>query len=174
MQKLSPYELPLNAFQAIGKQWAMITTQRGDTVNTMTASWGGVGILWNKPVTYVFLRPQRFTRELLDGSELFSVCFLPEDYRKQLSYCGAHSGRDGDKLASRRRARACPVADGANLPQAVLPAARSGRFYRYVPRRRQLSAKGLSFSVCIRDSRRLPFLSHTPGTPAFLEKAEFT
>ena len=55
---------------------------------------------WNKPVTYVFLRPQRFTRELLDGSELFSVCFLPEDYRKQLSYCGAHSGRDGDKLAA--------------------------------------------------------------------------
>ena len=100
MQKLSPYELPLNAFQAIGKQWAMITTQRGDMINTMTASWGGVGILWNKPVTYVFLRPQRFTRELLDGSELFSVCFLPEDYRKQLAYCGAHSGRDGDKLAA--------------------------------------------------------------------------
>ena len=56
MQKLSPYELPLNAFQAIGKQWAMITTQRGDMINTMTASWGGVGILWNKPVTYAVFR----------------------------------------------------------------------------------------------------------------------
>ena len=98
--KCDAKELDGNVFSRIGEQWMLITAGTGAQCNTMTASWGGVGILWNKPVTYVFLRPQRFTRELLDGSELFSVCFLPEDYRKQLSYCGAHSGRDGDKLAA--------------------------------------------------------------------------
>ena len=89
--------IPLRAgrqpFEAIHHKWAMITTQSGEKVNTMVASWGGVGIMWNRPVTWVFLRPQRFTRELLDRSERFSVCFLPEQYHQQMNYCGSHSGR---------------------------------------------------------------------------------
>lgn len=99
MKKITPQELNKNAFDLIGKQWAMITTKSADgKVNTMPASWGGVGILWHKPVTYIFLRPQRYTRELMDASETFSACFLPEEYRDQLKFCGAHSGRDTDKL----------------------------------------------------------------------------
>ncbi|MEM1485236.1 flavin reductase family protein [Oscillospiraceae bacterium PP1C4] len=100
MNKLSPYELTQNPFELINKKWAMITTRAGDKTNTMTASWGGVGILWNKPVVYVFLRPQRYTRELIDQSERFSVCFLPEQYRDRLKHCGVASGRDEDKLAT--------------------------------------------------------------------------
>lgn len=99
MQKISPYELAVNPFEAIHHKWAMITTQSGEKVNTMVASWGGVGIMWNRPVTWVFLRPQRFTRDLLDRSERFSVCFLPEQYRQQMNYCGSHSGRAEEKLA---------------------------------------------------------------------------
>ncbi len=100
MNKITPQELNKNPFDLIGKQWAMITTKSADGhVNTMTASWGGVGVLWNKPVTYVFLRPQRYTRELMDASETFSACFLPESYRKELQYCGSHTGREVDKLA---------------------------------------------------------------------------
>ena len=34
----------------------------------MTASWGGMGILWNKPVVFVFIRPQRFTNSLVSMS----------------------------------------------------------------------------------------------------------
>ncbi len=101
MKKITPQELNKNAFDLIGKQWAMVTTKSADgRVNTMPASWGGIGILWHKPVTYIFLRPQRYTRELMDASETFSACFLPEEYREQLQYCGKHSGRDTDKLAA--------------------------------------------------------------------------
>lgn len=100
MQKITPYEITKNPFSMIGKQWAMITTRRGGKINTMTASWGGVGILWNKPVAYIFIRPQRFTRELLNDSERFSICFLPEELRQAMTYCGKESGRDGDKLAA--------------------------------------------------------------------------
>ena len=100
MNKITPQELNKNPFDLIGKQWAMITTKSADgRVNTMTASWGGVGVLWNKPVTYIFLRPQRYTRELMDASETFSACFLPDSYRKELQYCGSHTGREVDKLA---------------------------------------------------------------------------
>lgn len=100
MQKVDVYTLQENAFDLIGKQWAMITTRHGEKVNTMTASWGGVGVMWNKPVAYLFLRPQRYTRELLDASVDFSVCFLPESQRAAMGYCGKHSGRDEEKLAA--------------------------------------------------------------------------
>ena len=99
MLKQSPYSLTQNPFTLIENQWAMITTRVGDKVNTMTANWGGVGILWYKPVVYLVVRPQRFTHEQLEQSERFSVCFLPEEYRKQATYCGKISGRDQDKLA---------------------------------------------------------------------------
>lgn len=99
MKKLSVYDLTQNPFSLIGKSWAMITTRDGDKTNTMTASWGGVGIMWGKPAAFIFIRPQRFTRELIDVSGNFSICFFPESQREKLSYCGSHSGRDGDKLA---------------------------------------------------------------------------
>lgn len=99
MRKINPFDMQENPFDLINKKWAMVTTRQGDQVNTMTASWGGVGVIWNKPAAFIFVRPQRFTREMLDSSERFSLCFLPETYRKELGYCGKASGRDEDKLA---------------------------------------------------------------------------
>lgn len=96
---ISPKELALNPFRAIGEQWMLITAGDSDKLNTMTASWGGVGVLWNKNVVTCYVRPQRYTREFLDSHEYFSLSFLPEAYRKQLVYCGRVSGRDEDKIA---------------------------------------------------------------------------
>ena len=45
----------------IGKQWMLVTAGPADEFNTMTASWGGIGWLWNKPVAFVFIRPERYT-----------------------------------------------------------------------------------------------------------------
>ena len=99
-KKIAPTELCGNVFHMIGDEWMLVTaTDKEGGYNTMTASWGGMGVLWNKPVTYIFLRPQRYTRELMDASETFSACFLPESYRKELQYCGSHTGREVDKLA---------------------------------------------------------------------------
>lgn len=88
-----------NPFELIDKQWMLITAKNGDKVNAMTASWGGMGIMWNKKVVYVFIRPQRYTREFVDVSDTFSLCFLDETYRKTLNYFGTASGRDEDKIS---------------------------------------------------------------------------
>ncbi len=96
--KASFKDLEFNAFDTIGKKWMLITAQKGDKVNTMTASWGGVGVLWNKPVAYIFIRPQRYTKEFVDSSDSLSLCVLPEEYRKELTYFGTVSGRDEDKI----------------------------------------------------------------------------
>lgn len=69
-------------------------------VNAMTASWGGMGVLWNKNVVFVFLRPQRFTKTLVDKAEYFSLSFFGEEDRGMLTYMGRVSGRDEDKIAA--------------------------------------------------------------------------
>ena len=99
-QRVRPEDLTDNVFTLIGKDWMLVTAARPDgSLNTMTASWGGVGILWGKPVAFVFIRPQRYTKEFIDQSQHLSLCFLPEGYRKQLNYLGTVSGRDEDKIA---------------------------------------------------------------------------
>ena len=96
--KIDPKQLDLNPFSAIGDKWMLVTAGDSNKANTMTASWGGAGVLWNKNVVTCYIRPQRFTRELIDANEYFSVSFLPEEFRKQLVYCGRVSGRDEDKI----------------------------------------------------------------------------
>ena len=68
-------------------------------VNAMTASWGALGVLWNKSVAICFVRPQRYTYGLAEKEERFSLAFMGEVYRDALHICGTKSGRDGDKLA---------------------------------------------------------------------------
>lgn len=97
VDKLS--ELNENVFELIGKKWMLITAAKEGKSNTMTASWGGLGVMWGKKVAYVVIRPQRYTKEFIDVAESFSLSFLPEKFRKELSYLGSVSGRDEDKIA---------------------------------------------------------------------------
>lgn len=96
-REISVNELKDNPFTLIGKDWALVTAKNGDGCNTMTASWGGVGIMWNKPVAFTFIRPQRFTFGLIENEEYFTLSFYGEEYRKALQFCGTKSGRDCDK-----------------------------------------------------------------------------
>ena len=88
-----------NAFDLIGKKWMLVTAGTQYSFNTMTASWGGIGWLWNKPVAFVFIRPERFTHGFIEKSDRLTLSFYPEEYRKALQICGSKSGRDTDKVA---------------------------------------------------------------------------
>lgn len=88
-----------NVFNLIGKDWMLFVAEKDGKVNTMTASWGGLGIMWNKKVAYIFIRPQRYTKEFVDSSDKLSICVLPNSYRKELNYLGTVSGRDEDKIS---------------------------------------------------------------------------
>lgn len=97
-QKVDPKTLDFNVFSAIGDQWMLITAGTPEKCNTMTASWGGLGVLWGAPMALAYIRPQRYTREFVEKSEYFTLSFFSENYRKQLSLCGSKSGRDIDKV----------------------------------------------------------------------------
>jgi flavin reductase (DIM6/NTAB) family NADH-FMN oxidoreductase RutF len=98
MRKISPENWEKNVFSAIGKEWLLLTAEKDGKVNTMTASWGGMGILWGKQVAFLFIRPQRYTKEFVDASDTLSISILPEEFRKELNYFGTVSGRDEDKI----------------------------------------------------------------------------
>jgi len=118
-QPFSVDQLDMNPFTKIGKEWALVSAGDKTKCNTMTVSWGGMGVLWGKNVVYIFIRDSRYTKEFIDNGEFFSLSFLSEDYRDALSYCGAHSGRDGDKFSAAGLTPAflhsIPYPDEANL-----------------------------------------------------------
>lgn len=90
-------EFQFSPFEKIGKEWMLITAGNKDSFNTMTASWGGLGVLWNKNVAFTFIRPSRYTFEFCEKEEYFTLTFFTEEHRKALSFCGTKSGRDYDK-----------------------------------------------------------------------------
>lgn len=98
-KKIPPEELDGNAFKMIGKDWMLVTaTDANGAANTMTASWGGIGVLWNEPVAFVFVRPQRHTHKFTESGNRLTLSFFGGDYREELTYCGRTSGRDEDKF----------------------------------------------------------------------------
>ena len=96
---IAPEELQKNPFHLIGKEWMLIAASKGDKTNAMTASWGGVGIMWNKPVAYIAIRQTRYTKEFVDAGDHFTLNFFGGNFKKELGYFGRVSGRDEDKIA---------------------------------------------------------------------------
>ncbi len=100
-REISPYEINDNVFTALDKDWMLICVadeSKTCGANAMTASWGGFGILWNKPVATIYIRPQRYTYALTEKHDRVSLCLFDEDLRDALKVCGTKSGRDMDKL----------------------------------------------------------------------------
>ena len=98
-KKISVKDLTQNVFQMIGDEWMLVTAEKDGKVNTMTASWGALGIMWGKTVATAYLRPQRYTKEFVDASETFTLSFFGGAQKKAMGLLGSFSGRDeADKI----------------------------------------------------------------------------
>lgn len=110
MNMIQPCDIRENLFTAVGDDWMLITAQNGEgKINTMTASWGGFGILWGRPVCVCVIRPQRHTLSFVNDAEGLTLTFLKDGCREALKLCGTKSGKDGDKITE---AGLHPVIDG--------------------------------------------------------------
>ena len=98
-QPVELHEVFDGPFQFGGDQWALLTSEKEDKVNTMTISWGGITYLWDKTCAIIYVRESRYTKELIDASRRFSLSFLNHnEYRGIKNYLGTASGRDEDKI----------------------------------------------------------------------------
>lgn len=110
--KIHPKDITDNIFELIGDKWMLITGGDASEYNMMTASWGGAGILWQKAVTFCYIRPERYTRQFVDRSAYYTLTFFGEEYRDMLYLCGSKSGRDINKVKESGLTSCC-TEDGA-------------------------------------------------------------
>ena len=90
--------LNMNPFTLIGDEWLLVTAGTEGKFNTMTASWGGLGVFWGKNSATIYIRPSRYTKQFIDSNDTFTLSFFKEDYKKSLGICGSVSGRDVNKV----------------------------------------------------------------------------
>ena len=96
--EIDPHELTDNVFRLIGQNWMLVTAGKREAFNTMTASWGGLGVLWNSPVSMIFVRPSRYTYEFIEREREYTLSFFGPEEKRALQICGSKSGRDIDKV----------------------------------------------------------------------------
>ena len=96
-KRIEPTKIPGNIIKTLSEDWMLITAGDSTLSNPMTASWGGLGYLYDRPVAFCFINPSRHTYTLMENGDTYTLTFYTETYRDALNYCGSHSGRNGDK-----------------------------------------------------------------------------
>jgi flavin reductase (DIM6/NTAB) family NADH-FMN oxidoreductase RutF len=97
-EKMEPYSCAEALVKALPKG-ILLTTKKGEKVNSMVIGWGAIGVDWGKPVFTAYIRESRFTKELLDATGEFTVNIPVSAVDPQIiKVCGSQSGRDIDKI----------------------------------------------------------------------------
>ncbi len=98
MKEINIRDIKESAVKMISDDWALLSAGNENGFNTMTVSWGGIGELWGKDVAFIFVRPQRYTKEFIDKEGMMTLSFFGGEYKKEMGFCGKYSGRDYDKM----------------------------------------------------------------------------
>lgn len=101
LKELNPEKLSIDVFNLWANKWFLLTSGEyiNGNYNSMTVAWGGFGVMWNKLVANVVVRPTRFTFEFTEKYDSFTLCSFPEKYKGALVLLGTKSGKDGNKLS---------------------------------------------------------------------------
>lgn len=97
-KQIDPQKIPGNIIKTLMDDWMLITAGNDSQYNMMTASWGGLGHLYNKAVAFCFINPTRYTYQLMEKNDTYTLSFYTETYRDALNYCGSHTGKNEDKV----------------------------------------------------------------------------
>ena len=98
-QEINPFDYAGEICKALPNSGILLTTKRGEEVNTLTIGWGTIGIDWSRPIFIAYVRESRYTKQLLEENGEFTVNVpINELDRKILGICGTKSGRDMNKI----------------------------------------------------------------------------
>jgi len=95
---IAPEQIPDDVFTLAGKIFPVITAGTRGRYNSMTASGGGMGLHFRKPVTYCLLASRRYTLELIQEARTYTLSYFPDEYQRQVIFLGSESGRESDKM----------------------------------------------------------------------------
>lgn len=97
-KQILPEEMHENVFTLVGKDFFAITAGKKDHYNSMIGSGGGFGMLFKKPTTWCLLRADRYTLEMIEKEQAYTLSYFPNEYKEQMLFLGSKSGRDNQKM----------------------------------------------------------------------------
>jgi len=105
-------DIPEDVFTLIGKDFAVLTAGKPAHYNSMVAGWGGWGILFSKPTTFLMMRSNRYTLELMRKEQSYTMAFFDDEYKNDVMEFGKQSGRDSDEKMRNTRLTAVETPTG--------------------------------------------------------------
>jgi flavin reductase (DIM6/NTAB) family NADH-FMN oxidoreductase RutF len=97
-KQISPEEIRDNVFTLAGKDFFAITAGKEDRYNSMIGSGGGWAVLFKKPTTWCILRADRYTLELIQKEQTYTMSYFPNEYQEQMLFLGSKSGKSSEKM----------------------------------------------------------------------------
>ena len=94
---IEPKMITESVFKLIGEDYAVLTAGTPSKYNSMVASWGGWGILFNKPAAFSMLRANRYTLELMRREQKYTMSFFDTEFKDDITQFGLSSGRNSDE-----------------------------------------------------------------------------
>ncbi len=94
-RRISPEEISDNVFK-LG--FTAITAGKQDHYNSMIGSGGGFGLLFKKPTAWSLLKSDRYTLQIIQKEQTYTLSYFPNEYRVQALFLGSESGRDTEKM----------------------------------------------------------------------------
>ncbi len=80
------------------EEGAFLVVREKERTNVMTIGWALIGFVWRRPVMTVAVRTSRYTYQLIEKADSFTVNVPSGDMKKEINICGSKSGRDSDKF----------------------------------------------------------------------------
>ena len=76
---------------------AILSVGNKNLYNSMTIQWGSLGVAFRKPIFTVYVKPDRYTYEVMEKSDIFTVNFIERKLMKKFAIYGTKSGKDTNK-----------------------------------------------------------------------------
>jgi flavin reductase (DIM6/NTAB) family NADH-FMN oxidoreductase RutF len=97
MKDVNGQEVVQRAIKQI-QQGAFLVVQAEERKNLMTIGWAMFGFVWRRPTMMIAVRKSRFTHQLIEEADSFTVGVPTGNMEKEINFCGSKSGRDWDKF----------------------------------------------------------------------------
>ena len=87
--QISPKEISDNMFTLVMDNFYVITAGNEAHYNSMIGSGGGFGLLFRKPASWCVIRTDRYTLELIQKEQTYTIAYFSDRYKEQLLFLGS-------------------------------------------------------------------------------------
>lgn len=91
-------QIPGNIIHLLEESGVLLTIGTGAALDMAVVEWGGLGTLFDKPVTYCFVTPSTAADQALNQGGFYTISFFANSYKNVLQQCEALSGSDTTKV----------------------------------------------------------------------------